>query len=138
MLLAFINDLFFLPFFSLSSTGKPGPGKQICWAYPLHLSSTHEKCDYSLLLLFLLGNNKYNQDAMDATFLLSNIVPQDLDNNANFWFRLEAYCRSLTKRYSNVYIVSGPLYLPKEQDGKKIVTYEVRIYDFYCYNLKTA
>lgn len=71
------------------------------------------------------SNSKYNQDAMDATFLLSNIVPQDLDNNAIFWYRLEAYCRSLTKRYSNVYIVSGPLYLPKEQDGKKIVTYEV-------------
>ena len=62
---------------------------------------------------------------MDATFLLSNIVPQDLHNNANFWYRLEAYCRSLTKRYSSVYIVSGPLYLPEDHDGKKIVSYEV-------------
>ena len=62
---------------------------------------------------------------MDATFFLSNIVPQDLDNNANYWYRLEAYCRGLTKRYSSVYIVSGPLYLPKQEDGKKIVKYEV-------------
>ena len=74
---------------------------------------------------FLSGNNKYDQGAMDATFFLSNIVPQDLDNNCNFWYRLEAYCRSLTKRYSNVYIVSGPLYLPKEEDGKNVVKYEV-------------
>lgn len=71
------------------------------------------------------GNNKFNQEAMDATFFLSNIVPQNLDNNANYWYRLEAYCRGLTKRYSSVYIVSGPLYLPKEEDGKKIVKYEV-------------
>jgi len=64
---------------------------------------------------------------MNETFYLSNIVPQDLDNNANFWYRLEAYCRSLAKRYSDVYIVSGPLYLPKEEDGKKIVKYEVSV-----------
>ena len=63
---------------------------------------------------------------MNATFFLSNIVPQDLDNNANFWYRLEAYCRGLTKRYSSVYIVSGPLYLPKEEDGKNVVRYEVK------------
>ncbi|PFX28236.1 Nuclease EXOG, mitochondrial [Stylophora pistillata] len=71
------------------------------------------------------SNNKYDQDAMNQTFLLSNIVPQNLDNNANYWYRLEAYCRSLTKRYSDVYIVSGPLYLPIEKDGKKMVQYEV-------------
>ncbi|XP_068683772.1 nuclease EXOG, mitochondrial-like [Montipora foliosa] len=71
------------------------------------------------------SNSKYSQEAMDATFLLSNIVPQDLHNNSKFWYRLEAYCRSLTKRYSSVYIVSGPLYLPEDHDGKKIVSYEV-------------
>ena len=75
----------------------------------------------------LSGNNKHDQDAMNETFYLSNIVPQDLDNNANFWYRLEAYCRSLAKRYSDVYIVSGPLYLPKEENGKKIVKYQVSI-----------
>lgn len=79
------------------------------------------------MLSILSGNNKHDQDAMNETFYLSNIVPQDLDNNANFWYRLEAYCRSLAKRYSDVYIVSGPLYLPKQEDGKKIVKYEVSI-----------
>ena len=83
---------------------------------------------YMYVILFgniLSGNNKHDQDAMNETFVLSNIVPQDLDNNSNFWYRLEAYCRSLTKRYSDVYIVSGPLYLPTEEDGKKIVKYQV-------------
>ena len=37
---------------------------------------------------------------MDDTFLLSNIVPQDVDNNGDFWNRLEIYCRDLTKKGS--------------------------------------
>ena len=39
------------------------------------------------------GNNKYCQTWMDDTFLLSNIVPQDIQNNGDFWNRLEIYCR---------------------------------------------
>ena len=74
---------------------------------------------------------------MDATFFLSNIVPQDLDNNANYWYRLEAYCRGLTKRYSSVYIVSGPLYLPKQEDGKKIVKYEVCLVSQSFWNISS-
>ena len=35
---------------------------------------------------------------MDDTFLLSNVVPQDVDNNGDFWNRLEIYCRDLTKK----------------------------------------
>ncbi|KAK3725332.1 hypothetical protein QZH41_008958, partial [Actinostola sp. cb2023] len=71
-------------------------------------------------------DNKFNQEAMNETFFLSNIVPQDLDNNANFWYRLESYCRTLTKRYSDVYVVSGPLFLPSNSiDGNKLVKYEV-------------
>ena len=49
---------------------------------------------------------------MDDTFLLSNIVPQDIDNNGDFWNRTEIYCRDLTKKYSDVRIISGPLWLP--------------------------
>ena len=74
---------------------------------------------------------------MDATFFLSNIVPQDLDNNANYWYRLEVYCRGLTKRYSSVYIVSGPLYLPKQEDGKKIVKYEVCLVSQSFWNISS-
>jgi len=59
------------------------------------------------------GNNKHCQEAMNQTFFLTNIVPQDLDNNGNYWNRLEIYCRELTKLYSDVYIISGPLWLPE-------------------------
>jgi len=59
------------------------------------------------------GNNKHCQQAMNQTFFLTNIVPQDLDNNGNYWNRLEIYCRDLTKLYSDVFIISGPLWLPE-------------------------
>jgi len=64
------------------------------------------------------GNNKHSQSAMNQTFYLSNIVPQDLDNNGNYWNRLEIYCRELTNLYSDVYIISGPLWLAQEEPVK--------------------
>uniref|UniRef100_A0A6J0SNS6 Nuclease EXOG, mitochondrial isoform X1 n=1 Tax=Pogona vitticeps TaxID=103695 RepID=A0A6J0SNS6_9SAUR len=72
------------------------------------------------------GDNKYSPKAMAETFYLSNIVPQNYENNAGFWNRVEMYCRELTERFEDVWIVSGPLILPQmEEDGKKRVTYQV-------------
>ncbi|XP_075602862.1 nuclease EXOG, mitochondrial [Balearica regulorum gibbericeps] len=64
--------------------------------------------------------------AMAETFYLSNIVPQNYENNAGFWNRMEMYCRELTERFEDVWVVSGPLTLPQiNDDGKKSVTYQV-------------
>ncbi|XP_041041156.1 nuclease EXOG, mitochondrial-like [Carcharodon carcharias] len=72
------------------------------------------------------GNNKFSLQAMAETFYLSNIVPQNYENNAGFWNRLEMYCRELTQRYENVWVISGPLTLPTSgSDGKKTVAYQV-------------
>ncbi|XP_051872176.1 nuclease EXOG, mitochondrial-like [Pristis pectinata] len=72
------------------------------------------------------GDNKYSLKAMAETFYLSNIVPQNYENNAGFWNRLEMYCRELCQRYENVWVISGPLTLPTSgADGKKTITYEV-------------
>ncbi|NXP38782.1 EXOG Nuclease, partial [Leiothrix lutea] len=66
------------------------------------------------------------QRAMAETFYLSNIVPQNYENNAGFWNRMEMYCRELTERFEDVWVVSGPLTLPQTSgDGKKSVTYQV-------------
>ena len=63
---------------------------------------------------------------MVESFYLSNVVPQNLENNAGFWNRFEIYCRDLTKKYSSVYIISGPLVLPQsDESGKKFVKYPV-------------
>lgn len=46
--------------------------------------------------------------------------------NRDSWNRLEKYVRKLTKKYANVYVCTGPLYLPKkEADGKTYVKYQV-------------
>ncbi|EAW64538.1 endonuclease G-like 1, isoform CRA_b [Homo sapiens] len=72
------------------------------------------------------GNNKFSSKAMAETFYLSNIVPQDFDNNSGYWNRIEMYCRELTERFEDVWVVSGPLTLPQTRgDGKKIVSYQV-------------
>ena len=86
------------------------------------------------------GNNKFCQKSMNDTFLLSNIVPQDINNNGDFWNRLEIYARwvilevfknsyfgiiwlplsrDLTKKYSDVRVISGPLWIAKELNEKE-------------------
>ncbi|XP_030623497.1 nuclease EXOG, mitochondrial [Chanos chanos] len=72
------------------------------------------------------GDNKASEQSMAETFYLSNIVPQNYENNAGFWNRLEMYCRDLTKRFEDVWIVSGPLVLPQVgDDGRKTVSYQL-------------
>ncbi|KAE8292589.1 Endonuclease G, mitochondrial [Larimichthys crocea] len=72
------------------------------------------------------ANHKWSQKAMDDTFYLSNVAPQNPHLNQNTWNNLEKMCRSLTKRYLNVYVCTGPLYLPRQEaDGKFYVRYQV-------------
>ncbi|XP_069898538.1 nuclease EXOG, mitochondrial isoform X1 [Dipodomys merriami] len=72
------------------------------------------------------GNNKFSSKAMAETFYLSNIVPQNYENNSGYWNRIEMYCRELTERFEDVWVVSGPLTLPETRnDGKKTVSYQV-------------
>ncbi|GAA6100930.1 endonuclease G, mitochondrial [Tachysurus ichikawai] len=72
------------------------------------------------------ANHKWSQKAMNDTFYLSNVAPQNPHLNQNAWNNLERYCRSLIKHYENVYVCSGPLYLPRqESDGKMYVKYQV-------------
>ncbi|KAL0947314.1 hypothetical protein HGRIS_013433 [Hohenbuehelia grisea] len=70
---------------------------------------------------------KFSQEAMDETFLLSNIAPQvGVGFNRHYWAYLEDWCRRLTTNFADVYIFTIPLYLPRlEADGKWRVTHEV-------------
>lgn len=71
---------------------------------------------------------KFSQKAMDDTFYLSNMSPQVGEGfNRDYWAHFEDFCRRLTKHYTHVRIVTGPLYLPKRDpvDGKFRVSYEV-------------
>lgn len=70
---------------------------------------------------------KFNQLAMDETFMLSNMSPQVGEGfNRDYWAHLEDFARRLTQKYDNVRVMTGPLYLPKQCDDDKYrVTYEV-------------
>lgn len=46
-------------------------------------------------------------DAMAATFLMTNMIPQTPDLNRGPWERLESYLRTLVTRGSDLYIVAG-------------------------------
>ncbi|KAI0243652.1 nuclease [Massospora cicadina] len=74
---------------------------------------------------------KFSQKAMDETFYLTNMSPQvGLGFNREYWAWLEDFCRKLTDRFSQVYVFTGPLYLPKKgpqfpDPEKWYVQYEV-------------
>jgi endonuclease G len=73
---------------------------------------------------------KWSQEAMDSTFVLTNICPQVGDGfNRDYWAHFEEFCRELvySGKYPSVRIVTGPLYLPKKDpiDQKWRVSYEV-------------
>ena len=50
-------------------------------------------------------------------FFFLNDCFQDLDNNGDFWNRMEIYCRDLTKTYSDVRIISGPMWKPEVESN---------------------
>ncbi len=55
------------------------------------------------------GDNKWNALAMEQTFLMTNICPQDHVLNIGDWNNLEAQCRQWAKQYGDIYIVCGPI-----------------------------
>ena len=72
------------------------------------------------------ANARANAQAMRDTFYLSNISPQHPELNRKYWVKLEKHIREMTKSYSKVYVITGPLFLPEtEKDGKKYVRYQV-------------
>ncbi|CAL7947163.1 unnamed protein product [Xylocopa violacea] len=90
-------------------------------------NSDYKRSGYDRGHLAAAGNHKCSQTAIDQTFYLSNMAPQvGVGFNRDSWNRLEKYVRHLTKVYKEVYVCTGPLYLPKvDIDGKKYVRYEV-------------
>jgi endonuclease G len=90
-------------------------------------NSDYKKSGYDRGHLAAAGNHKRHQRHVDQTFFLSNMAPQvGRGFNRDSWNRLESHVRKLTKVYPNVYVCTGPLFLPqKSSDGKMYVKYEV-------------
>ena len=56
------------------------------------------------------GDNKWDQEAMTQSFLMTNICPQNHGLNKEDWNDLEMQCRTWARRFGEVTVVCGPLY----------------------------
>lgn len=56
------------------------------------------------------GDNKWSKAAMNQSFLLTNMCPQDVSLNGGGWKKLEDKCRDWAKMYDDIYIVAGPIF----------------------------
>jgi endonuclease G len=55
------------------------------------------------------GDNKWNDDAMSESFLLSNISPQPPKFNRGLWSRLESLVRAWASKGEGLWVTTGPV-----------------------------
>ena len=55
------------------------------------------------------GDMKWSEQAMRESFYMTNICPQNHNNNAGDWKDLEELGRDLAQRYKSIYICCGPI-----------------------------
>ena len=66
------------------------------------------------------GDFKWNSDAMEETFYLTNICPQDEELNKGDWNYLERQVRAWARKYGMVWVVCGPIigiFFPKKSSA---------------------
>lgn len=73
------------------------------------------------------ANNTQNEEAMDSSFVLSNMVPQVPNHNRGIWKQLETFVRNWTLEGKDIYVVSGTIY---NKDFKTIGANKVGIPDY--------
>jgi endonuclease G len=67
-----------------------------------------------------------SEAVMEATFILTNICPQNPQFNRNYWKRFEKEIRVCAHSNELLEVFTGGVFVPKtEQDGKMRVSYEV-------------
>ena len=76
------------------------------------------------------GDNKWDQEAMTESFLMTNICPQNHGLNKEDWNDLEMQCRTWARRFGEVTVVCGPLF-DEGAEVKTIGRNKVRVPDAY-------
>lgn len=56
---------------------------------------------------------RWDKAAMNQSFLLTNMCPQDVNLNGGAWARLEDKCRSWANRFGSIFIIAGPIFWGK-------------------------
>ena len=63
------------------------------------------------------GDNKWDSEAMAESFSLVNVCPQNARLNSGVWNSIEMDCRKWARKYGEVYVVCGPVYLNKAHEA---------------------
>jgi len=58
-----------------------------------------------------------SKKVMDECFFLSNMVPQNQQNNGGIWARLESTANSYAQKFGDVTIITGPIFDKPLPDG---------------------
>ena len=85
------------------------------------------------------GDNKWDDEAMRQTFSLVNVCPQNANLNSGLWNSIEMDCRKWARKFGDVYIVCGPLYLNREHEtigANRVVVPEAFFKVVLCLNGK--
>uniref|UniRef100_A0A915EHF3 Endonuclease n=1 Tax=Ditylenchus dipsaci TaxID=166011 RepID=A0A915EHF3_9BILA len=82
-------------------------------------NSDYLRSGYDRGHLAAAGNHRKSRNSIDQTFFLTNMSPHvGRGFNRDKWNDVEIHVRRLAKKNRNVYICTGPLYLPqKKSDG---------------------
>ena len=76
------------------------------------------------------GDMKWSKQAMQESFYMSNICPQDHNLNTEDWNDLEMKSREWARRYGKVHIVCGPIYNGSRRT-EYIGTHRVKVPDAF-------
>lgn len=70
---------------------------------------------------------KWSEKAMEESFYMSNICPQNRKLNRDDWGDLEEKCRAWAEKYGRIYIACGPIY--DKKSPKRIGKHKVAVPD---------
>ena len=62
------------------------------------------------------GDNKWDEEAMNQSFSLINVCPQDASLNSGLWNSIEIDCRKWARRFQDIYIVCGPVFYRQKHE----------------------
>lgn len=84
--------------------------------YPRATSQDYRGSGWSRGHMCPAGDNKWNETAMVESFSLINVCPQNANLNSGLWNSIEIDCRNWARRFNDIYIVCGPLFLNKDHE----------------------
>jgi endonuclease G len=108
-----------------SKRGAFAPDPRLPKGFTQIKTHVYDDCGFDRGHMCPAQDRSARQEDMDATFRMTNIVPQSPNSNRRGWERLEDYCRRLAKQGRVLYIACGPAGIggegkngPAEEIGK--------------------